>query len=110
MRRPMEHRRRGIILCALYAVAALALLGCVMLTLFQLPTLELNAARGRWAARSFSHYRLELKYGEFGYCRQSIEVRDERVVAVLVNTCAEPAPTVSELFQQIERDLRTVQG
>jgi len=72
--------------------------------------LELRAARARWAASKLAHYRLDLRYGVLGYCRQSIEVKDERIVAVLENTCSEPAPTVDGLFDQIERTIKISQG
>ena len=75
-----------------------------------LRTLDLDLARRRWAARPFSHYRMELSYGRAGYCKQSIEIAADRVVAVFQNTCAEPPPTVEELFDRIERDLVTLNG
>jgi hypothetical protein len=106
----MEHQKRAYFLCALFAVAAMLLLGGGALTLWQLPALELRAARSRWAARHLSHYRMDLKYGTLGYCRQSIEVKEERVVAVLENTCSAPAPTVNQLFDQIERSIKTTHG
>jgi hypothetical protein len=106
----MEQHKRAHFLCALFAIAAILLLGGGALTLWQLPALELRAARGRWAALKLAHYRLDLQYGALGYCRQSIEVKDERVVAVLENTCSEPAPTVNGLFDQIERTINTSQG
>ncbi|HJZ46599.1 MAG TPA: DUF6174 domain-containing protein [Roseiflexaceae bacterium] len=106
----MEDQKRASFLCALFGVAAMLLGGCGALTLWQRPALELRAARSRWAALQLSHYQLDLKYGALGYCRQSIEVKDGRVVAVLDNTCSEPAPTVDQLFDQIERSIRTAQG
>ena len=106
----MEQHKHAHFLCALFAIAAMLLFGGGALTLWQLPALELRAARGRWAALKLAHYRLDLQYGALGYCHQSIEVKDERVVAVLENTCSEPAPTVSGLFDQIERTINTSQG
>jgi hypothetical protein len=106
----MEQHKRAHFLCALFAITAMLLLGGGALTLWQLPALELRAARGRWAALKLAHYRLDLRYGALGYCRQSVEVKDERVVAVLENTCSEPAPTVNGLFDQIERTINTSQG
>jgi len=106
----MEQHRRAHMLCALFAIMAMLLLGGAALTLWQLPTLELRAARGRWAASKLAHYQLDLRYGALGYCRQSIEVKDERIVAVLENSCSEPVPTVDGLFDQIERAINTSQG
>src|SRR5262245_44021125 len=99
----MEHRGRVYLLGSLFGGAALLALGCWLLMLLRLPMLELNAARGRWASRPFTHYRMDLKYGELGYCRQSVEVQGQRVIAILENTCSEPVPTVDELFDRIER-------
>ncbi len=106
----MEQHKRAHLLCTLFAITAMLLLGGAALTLWQLPALELRAARGRWAALHLSHYRLDLRYGALGYCRQSVEVQDARVVAVLENTCLEPAPTVDDLFDQIEHAITTSQG
>ena len=72
--------------------------------------LDLDLARSRWAARPFSHYRMELSYGRAGYCKQRIEIVADHVVAVLQNTCAEPPPTVDQLFDRIERDLVKING
>src|SRR5215213_2636329 len=106
----MKQHKRAHVLCALFAIMAMLLLGSGALTLWQLPALELRAARGRWAASKLAHYQLDLRYGALGYCRQSIEIKNERVVAVLENTCSEPVPTVDGLFDQIERTIRTSQG
>jgi hypothetical protein len=106
----MEQHKRAHVLCALFAIMAMLLLGGGALTLWQLPALELRAARERWAASKLAHYQLDLRYGALGYCRQSIEVRADRVVAVLENTCTEPAPTVDGLFDQIERTIHTSYG
>jgi hypothetical protein len=106
----MEQHKRAHLLCALFAIVAMLVLGGGALTLWQLPRLELRAARERWAASRLAHYRLDLRYGELGYCRQSIEVKNERVVAIAENTCSEPAPTVSGLFDQIEHAIDISQG
>jgi len=108
----MEDRGRGYLMSALVAGGVVVLLVCglLMLRLAPFNTLELSAARSRWAMRPFSHYRLDLEYGMLRYCRQSVEIKDERVVAVLQNTCARPAPTVNELFDRIERDLMALSG
>jgi Family of unknown function (DUF6174) len=84
--------------------------GALMFWRFSLSGLELSAARSRWAARQFSHYRLDLAYGRSGYCKQSIEIVSDRIVAILQNTCAEPPPTVEQLFDRIERDLVKING
>ena len=106
----MEHHRRAYVLCALFGLASMLLFGAAALALWQRPALELRAARARWAARQLSHYRIELRYGALGYCRQRIEVENRRVAVVLENTCNEPAPTVDQLFDQIERTIKTAQG
>jgi hypothetical protein len=53
---------------------------------------------------------MELTYGRAGYCKQDIEIAADRVVAVFQNTCAEPPPTVEELFDRIEHDLVKING
>ena len=70
---------------------------------------ELDAARARWAARPFSRYRLALEIGSLG-CKQELEVDGERVVAVRKNTCHAVEFTVSQIFDAIERDIRTRNG
>jgi hypothetical protein len=70
---------------------------------------ELEAARALWAARPFSRYRLALEIGTLG-CKQELEVDGERVVAVRKNTCHAVAFTVSQIFDAIERDIRTRNG
>src|SRR5262245_26001264 len=60
------------------------------------------AARDRWAASTVSHYRMIVESGN--PCRLEIEVRDERVAAVLhEDACGHPARTVTDLFTMIER-------
>src|SRR5215212_12022835 len=110
IRQAMDQHKRAHLLWALFAISAMLLLGSGALTLWQLPALELRAARGRWTASKLAHYQLDLRYGALGYCRQSIEIKNEHVVAVLENTCSEPAPTVTGLFDQIERAIDTSQG
>ena len=108
----MEGRGRMYLRCTVVAGGVVVLLVCglLVLPLVPLDALELSAARSRWAMRPFSHYRLDLKYGMLGYCKQSIEIKDEQVVAVLQNTCVEPAPTVNDLFDRIERDITALDG
>ena len=60
------------------------------------------AAKDRWAASMVSHYRMVVEAGN--PCRLEIEVRDERVVAVLhQDACGHPARTVTDLFKIIDR-------
>jgi hypothetical protein len=61
-----------------------------------------EAAKERWAASLVSHYRMVLEAGN--PCRLEVEVRDERVAAVLhEDPCGHPARTVTDLFKLIER-------
>ena len=106
----MSDRRRAYVLYALFGLASALVLGSGALALWQRPALELRAARARWAAQQLSHYRIELRYGALGYCRQRVEVRNGSVAQVLENTCSEPAPTVDQLFDQIDRTIETAQG
>jgi hypothetical protein len=92
------------------SLIALIIGGAVVLPRLSVSTLELRAARERWAARPFSHYRLLLEYGEWGYCRQRLDIQGDRVVALLYNTCSAPAPTVDEIFDRIERDIVRLSG
>jgi hypothetical protein len=102
----MERRGAQHWLYSLFAVCLAVLLGSglVVVRRFPLDTQQLSAARERWAARPFSHYRMALEYGTTGYCSQVVEVERESIVAVLHNTCKESPPTVSDLFARIERD------
>lgn len=108
----MGHRGREYLLYSLIAGCLALLLGGTLAVIWRFPwgTPELKAARARWAARPFSHYRMALEYGLLGYCRQIVEVENERVVAVPQNTCSNPPPTVDDLFDRIERDLATISG
>lgn len=108
----MKHLSRELGLYALAGVVICALTSGGLLALRQAPRgqRQLDTARARWAGRHFSHYRLDLRLGALGSCRQLIEIDGERVVAVAENTCATRAPTVSELFDRIERDIRTLGG
>jgi hypothetical protein len=108
----MEYRQRVYLLSSLVVGCLALMLAGAALVLMHVPpgTIELNAARQRWARRSFSHYRMVLEYGEMGYCRQSIDVKDQHVVTLLQNTCSQPAPTVEELFDRIEQDIRRLNG
>ena len=106
-------QRSGMYLLWLFLIASALLLlggGALVSWRLSLSTLDLDLARSRWAARPFSHYRMELSYGQAGYCKQNIEIAADQVIAVLQNTCAEPPPTVDELFDRIERDLVNLNG
>jgi hypothetical protein len=61
------------------------------------------AAKQRWAGSLVSHYRMVVEAGN--PCRLEVEVRDERVAAVLYEDdhCGHPARTVTDLFRLIER-------
>jgi Family of unknown function (DUF6174) len=106
------HRSGMYLLWSIFVGGVLLMLGygALIFWRFSLGDLELSAARSRWAARPFSHYRMELAYGRSGYCKQSIEIAADHVVAILQNTCTEPPPTVEQLFDRIERDLVTING
>jgi Family of unknown function (DUF6174) len=108
----MVDRGKAYLRCTIVVGGVIVLLVCglLLLRLAPLDTLELSAARSRWATRPFSHYRLDLKYGVLEYCKQSIEIKDEQIVAVFQNTCAEPVPTVNDLFDRIERDITVLSG
>ena len=108
----MGQRSGTYLLCSIVIGSLLLLVGAGALVFWRLSLreLDLELARIRWAARPFSHYRMELSYGRADYCKQSIEIAADRVVAVLQNTCAEPPPTVEELFDRIERDLVKING
>ena len=108
----MQRRGAQQWLYSLFAVCVVVLLGSglVVVRRFSLDTQQLSAARDRWAARPFSHYRMALEYGTTGYCSQVIEVERESIVAVLHNTCKEAPPTVSDLFARIERDQASRDG
>ncbi|HWQ13218.1 MAG TPA: DUF6174 domain-containing protein [Roseiflexaceae bacterium] len=93
--------RRALLLCAT-ALAACAGLGAVIAhTAPRAEAAELEQAERRWAARTFTHYRLKLR--DKG-CLQTIEVRDEQVMEVAPNRCEPPPRTVTDLFTLIRRD------
>jgi len=87
---------------ALLGIAA-ALLACALLApVAGGPAYESEfvAARARWQARPFSGYQLVVQEEtNASSCRQSVEVRDERIERVLQNRCVRlPSWTVSNLF------------
>jgi hypothetical protein len=66
------------------------------------PPRRLEEARRRWSDHAIGHYRLVIQPDEF--CLLDVEVRDERVVSIFrKDRCAQPAGTVTELFNLIER-------
>lgn len=92
---------------ALLGLAAM-LLGCVLLApaaVGSASETDLAAARARWQARPFSGYRLVVQE-ETGAssCRQTVEVRDEKIERVLENRCVRlPSWTVTNLFTWAEQ-------
>ena len=99
----------------LLATTIVALLSCaaVGLALQWAPSQEqsLAAARALWDRRPFSRYRMVTEHtGGLETCRQDVEVWDERVVAVLSNTCPRSPMTVVNLFLEIERYILTIGG
>jgi hypothetical protein len=85
-------------------------LGCGLLGLISTnrsPRTQLASAQSRWAEHGLSHYRLIVDAGR--RCRLDVEVRDERVVAVLhEDACGYPARTVTDLFNMVARALADV--
>jgi hypothetical protein len=84
----------------LAAACALALGGVIWLA--PAPARDLAAAQRRWGARPFSGYRLVIETHAFGSCHYEIEVRDERVTTILQRSCLGPAPTVTDMFHEIQ--------
>jgi uncharacterized protein DUF6174 len=86
-------------------LGATVALGCGLLGLFstsQSPRTQLASAKRRWADGNVAHYRLIVEAGP--RCRLDVEVRDERVAAVLrEDACGYPARTVTDLFNMVER-------
>ncbi len=66
-----------------------------------------------WRNRSFSRYRMTATYagtypGIGGGCRQEVEIYQERVVAVIENTCSETwSMTVTDIFELIQHFVGT---
>jgi hypothetical protein len=91
---------------------SLCLLGCLVLGVLigrppVSPTAEaFAAAHRRWTTHQLPHYHLLISRQELGgMCRQSFDVQQEQVIAVLENTCVldfRPPASVSELFAHIE--------
>jgi hypothetical protein len=105
-----RHRRHLLLAAAMAALVSCAALG---LALQRAPSQaqSLAAARALWDRRPFSRYRMATEHtGGLGTCRQDVEVRDERVIAVLSNTCPRSPMTVTNLFVEIERYILTIGG
>src|SRR5262249_16208419 len=110
---------------ALLLIGGLALVGIIVIV-FIAPAWKhppvtaqvLDAARGRWRARPFDHYRLTVQYDSTiagRSCLKAAEIHDERVVTVTQKTCTMgmdmPAFfTIAELFAQMEYDVATYDG
>src|SRR5215468_6921303 len=91
---------RWLLLTAVAAALSCGLLAFVSTN--QSPRTELASAKSRWAESTVSHYRLIVDAG--GLCRLDVEVRDERVIAVLhQEACGYPARAVTDLFNMVER-------
>jgi Family of unknown function (DUF6174) len=66
----------------------------------------LDAAQQRWDRRSFSHYRLTIEREQMVHkCQQSLEIRNEKIVAVLEDVCHTDPLSVSGLFTLLRNDL-----
>jgi hypothetical protein len=87
----------GLIFCGLLVIGAM--------TLLPSDTHDLANARGRWAARTFSRYRLVVDSYELLPCFYEVEIHDEHVATVFQSTCPGQPPTVSSLFAMIARTL-----
>jgi hypothetical protein len=100
----MKSRNISVPRWALLIGVTLAL-GCGLLALISTnrsPRTQLASAQSRWAEGGLSHYRLIVDAGR--RCRLDVEVRDERVVAVLhEDACGYPARTVTDLFNMVAR-------
>lgn len=81
------------------------------------PARELAAARERWQARPFEHYRMVMTVSRPLYpgapCWQDLEVRGDEIV-VMPQTqrraCYEEPQTVDDLFQSIEKGEPYIHG
>src|SRR4051812_32765212 len=94
--------QRSLRRALLIAVGAV-LLGSGLLWLLPHPSAidaELAAAKARWAARSFSRYRLVVQEEtRAGGCQQDMFVEDEQIRSVAQNHCVRvPSWTVTNLF------------
>ena len=99
MKWPGTPATRWALFAALIAILGVGVAGAFHGLPLRAPSV---AAKERWAASTVSHYRMVVEAGN--PCRLEIEVRDERVAAVLhEDPCGHPARTVTDLFKLIER-------
>jgi hypothetical protein len=92
----------------LLACVVLSMAGCGVATLLlDQPSIgtQLIAARERWAARSFSSYRLVVdEQTNAGRCGQDVRVQDERIREIFSNNCVRLANwTINNLFTWAEQ-------
>lgn len=103
MRRP---RKSAWLIVSLTAVGLFGLAaGGLWLALnARLPAQELVAAQKRWAARSFSNYRLSIELrSDTGFvCKQDSAIANETIVATFQNTCPRTPRTITALFAEIK--------
>jgi len=105
----MHRLNRSALLRRAALISAVVLLaGWVAMSLFGARTPSAIArtesweqAQRRWAARSFTHYRMVMQAPS--WCRMDLEIQDERVVTVHQNTCPSAPQTVTELFTLVKR-------
>jgi len=108
----MQRRGAQQWLYSLFAVCMAVLLGNSVQDLWRgvLGARQLGAARDRWAARPFSHYRMALEYGTTGYCSQVIEVERESIVKGRLRVGVRDDDARVNLFARIERDQASRDG
>ncbi len=109
MERPKRHGLRNFLIVSGLAAG----LGCFSLGYLTWQSTsygQLLAARSRWAARPFAHYRFTIEqelvgaFSSLVTCREVIEVRDEQVLHVASQTasaCQLSLQTVSQVFDYI---------
>src|SRR5262245_5704308 len=106
------YKRRRSLFWWLSIGSSLGLLSCLALSLlFRGPSAPPTAgafelAQEQWMAQKPTHYQLAISWKGFSaMCKQTLEVQQEQVIAILQNTCTEarqsPA-SVTKLFAHIE--------